>query len=356
MGNKLKKLRKDIDEIDLSLLNLLNSRAEKVKGIIKVKKEKGLPGFDPARESRIIEKLKKANKGFLKEEDIKIFMSTVFKIFRSMQKPIAIAYLGPAGTFTHQAALAMFGEKDVYFSCRTIEHVFREVEKGRADYGVVPIENSNEGVVTYTIDTFLESDLKIRAEIFLEIHHYLLSRGKSLKSIKKVYSHPQAFSQCQKWIEENLTDVGLVETESTSKAAQKVKKERNASAIGSEIAAKIYNLNVIAEKIEDFIKNVTRFLVIGKEIPGKSENDKTSILFSIKDKVGALHDMLIPFKQKGINLTKIESRPSKRKVWEYVFFVDLVGHKDDDKVKKALKKLEENCVFLKILGSYPQGG
>ena len=353
MGDKLKKLRKDIDEIDLNLLNLLNLRAEKVKGIVKEKKEKSLPGFDPARESRIIEKLKKANKGFLKEEDIKIFMNAIFKIFRSMQRPIAIAYFGPAGTFTHQAALTMFGEKNVYFPCRTIEHVFREVEKGRADYGVVPIENSNEGVVTYTIDTFLESDLKITAEIFLEIHHYLLSREKSLKGIKKVYSHPQAFSQCQKWIEENLADVRLIETESTSRAAQKVKKEKNASAIGSEIAGKIYNLNILAEKIEDFIKNVTRFLVIGKEIPGKSENDKTSILFSIKDKVGALHDMLIPFKQKGINLTKIESRPSKRKAWEYVFFVDLVGHKDDDKVKKALKKLEENCVFLKILGSYP---
>ncbi len=353
--DRLKKLREEIDKIDLKLLDLLNLRAELVKEVVKEKEKRNMNIFDPSREKKIIERLKKNNKGPLKENDIEIIMEAIFKIFRGIESPIRVAYLGPEGTFTHQAALKTFGEKDIYIPCKTIEQVFIEVEKGRADYGVVPIENSTEGIVTHTIDMFMESELKITSEIFLSIHHYLLSSEKSLKNIKKIYSHPQAISQCQKWIEENLPGVKIIETESTSKAAKRVKREKKSGAIGSEIAAKIYKLNILAEKIEDFRENMTRFLVIGKEIPERSGNDKTSVLFSIKDRVGALHDMLLPFKENGINLTRLESRPSKKKAWDYVFFVDFIGHKDDENVKEALKKLEENSIFLRILGSYPKG-
>ncbi|MCD6408486.1 prephenate dehydratase, partial [bacterium] len=337
-------------------LNLLNLRAQKVKEIAELKKEKKKPFFDPSREKKIIEKLIKKNKGPLSSKDVELIMDTILKVYRAMFKPFKISYLGPEGTFTHQAALKKFGEKGIYIPCRTIDDVFREVEKGRVDYGVVPIENSMEGVITHTLDMFLESELKITSEILLEIHHYLLSKEKSLKDIKKIYSHPQALAQCRKWIAENLPNVEIIETESTAGAVKKVKTKRKTAAIGSEVAAKIYNLSIIAEKIEDFSENITRFLVIGKEFTERTGHDKTSILFSIKDKVGALHDMLVPFKEEKINLTRIESRPSKRKAWEYVFFVDFTGHKDEKRVKRALEKLEKTSVFLKILGSYPKEG
>jgi chorismate mutase/prephenate dehydratase len=283
-------------------------------------------------------------------------METVFKIYRGMFKEIVVAYLGPEGTFTHQAALIKFGEKARYIPVKTIDEVFKEVEKKRADYGVVPIENSIEGVVTHTLDVFIESDLKITSEIILEIHHFLLSREKTIRDIKKLYSHPQAIAQCRNWISQNLPDVEIYETESTTSAVKRILNEKKSAAIASEVAASMYNLNIIAERIEDFRENITRFLVIGNNFSEKTGNDKTSILFSIKDKVGALHDILVPFKKEKINLTRIESRPSKKKAWEYVFFVDFTGHKDEPNVKKALDKIKNSTIFLKILGSYPKEG
>jgi chorismate mutase/prephenate dehydratase len=283
-------------------------------------------------------------------------MESIFKIYRGMFREIKVAYLGPEGTFTHLAAMKKFGEKAKYIPVKTIDEVFREVEKKRVDYGVVPVENSIEGIVTHTLDVFLESDLKIISEISLEIHHYLLSKENSIDKIKKIYSHPQAIAQCRNWIGENLPEAEIFETESTISAVKKVMKEKNAAAIASEIASSMYNLNIIAERIEDFRENITRFLVIGSEFAEKTGNDKTSILFSIKDRVGALHDILSYFKEENINLTKIESRPSKKKAWEYVFFVDFIGHKDDINVKRALNNVEKVSVFLKILGSYPREG
>ncbi|MCM8772835.1 MAG: prephenate dehydratase [Candidatus Omnitrophica bacterium] len=354
MQKKIEEIRKKIDKIDENLVKLLNERGELVKEIFEIKKEEKKPFFDPSREKRIIERLIRKNVGILKPEDIKVIMETIFKVYRGMFKEITVAYLGPEGTFTHQAALEKFGEKAKYIPVKTIDEVFREVEKQRADYGVVPIENSIEGVVTHTLDVFLESELKITSEILLEIHHYLLSKEKSIKNIKKLYSHPQAIAQCRNWISENLKDVEIFETESTGSAVKKALKEKNSAAIASEIASSIYNLNILAERIEDFRENYTRFLVIGKNFSERTGNDKTSILFSIKDKVGALHDILVPFKREKINLTRIESRPSKKKAWEYVFFVDFIGHKDDENVKRALKEVEKSTVFLKVLGSYPK--
>jgi chorismate mutase/prephenate dehydratase len=356
MKNKdLDTLRTEIDDVDKSLIQLLNRRASIVKQINEVKKISNFPRFDPAREKKIIEKLQKINKGPLSNQDIETVMGAVFKVCRSFGEPLKIAYFGPAGTFTHQASLYQFGEKNIYISCRTIENVFMEVEKKRADYGVVPVENSTEGVVTHTLDMFIDCDLIITAEIMLEIHHFLLSRETRLDKIKKVYSHPQALAQCQKWLEDNIRDVSLVETESTAYAVELARKEHFSAAIGSEVSAGLYDMNILASNIEDFKENVTRFLVIGADEAKPSGDDKTSIMFSIKDRVGALHDMLVPFKKYNINLTRIESRPTKKKAWEYIFFVDFLGHKDEDNVKSALRMLEKNCAFLKILGSYPKG-
>ena len=230
------------------------------------------------------------------------------------------------------------------------------MEKGRADYGVVPIENSIEGMVNHTLDMFIDSELKICSEILLDISHNLLSKGRRLSVIKRIYSNPQVFGQCRAWIEKNLARAELVEVSSTTKAAELVSRHRNAAAIGSLLAAKRYNLLVLAKSIEDSKHNVTRFLVIGRTIKVRpTGNDKTSILFSIKDKVGALHDILTPFKRYSINLTKIESRPSKLRAWEYYFFVDMEGHFMDEKVKKALAVLKKNCAYFKVLGSYPSG-
>ncbi len=349
----LDKTRKDIDEIDSKILELLNMRAEKVKNIADVKKKEKLPPFDPARERKIIKRLSEKNKGFLREKDIEIIMDVIFKVYRNLFRPIRIAYFGPAGTFTHQAALKQIGEKGEYLPCKTIDNVFREVEQGRADYGVIPVENSIEGVVTHTLDMFVDSSLKITSQILLNVHHYLLSRENSIKDIKKLFSHPQPVSQCWNWIMENLSHAEIIEAESTAKAAERAGKEKKAAAIGSITAASIYGMNVLAERIEDYAGNITRFLVIGNEFSGRTERDQTSIILSIKDRVGALQDILRHFTESKINLTRIESRPSKKKAWDYLFFFDFIGHKDDNRIKEVLCELEKESVFIKVLGSYP---
>ena len=241
-----------------------------------------------------------------------------------------------------------------YLACDGIADVFLEVERGEADYGVVPIENSIEGAVTHTLDMLIDSDLKICAQVILDVSHNLLAKCPKNK-IRRVYSNPQVFGQCRLWLQENLPGVDAIEVSSTTRAAQIASRQNHSAAIASLLAAKVYKLKVIASDIEDSPHNITRFLVISNSEVGVTGEDKTSIVFSIKDKVGALYDMLKPFKKYRINLTKIESRPSKKKAWDYYFFVDLEGHKDDARVKKALNELENKCRFIKVLGSYPIG-
>lgn len=265
-----------------------------------------------------------------------------------------IAYLGPEATFTHLAALKRFGSQVEYLACNTISDVFLEVEKENADYGVVPIENTIEGAVSHTLDMFVDSDLKICSEILLSISLNLLANC-SKREIQRIYSAPQVFGQCRNWLANNLGDVERIEVSSTTRAAKICRKQRNSGCIASILAAEVYGLRIIAKDIEDFSQNITRFLVIGKSDCQPTGKDKTSIMFSIKDRVGALHDMLTPFKKYGINLTKIESRPSKRKVWDYYFFIDLEGHRQNPSVKKALSELESKAITLKVLGSYPIG-
>jgi len=350
----IEKLRGEIDKIDARLVELLNKRAEKVLEIARIKEKEGKSYYSSGREKVVIDRLLSLNKGPLPDRELKEIIKAILNSFLSLQRRLRIVYLGPPATFTHLAAIRNFGQSAEYIPVKNIPEIFIMVEKGKSDYGVVPVENSTEGVVSHTLDMFLDSDLKICAEIILEIAHHLLGKGK-LENAKKVYSHPQAIAQCRVWLEQNLPLAKICETESTAQAAQLASREEDACAIASEVAAALYGLSILEYHIEDSPHNYTRFLVIGRDFAERSGEDKTSILFSIKDRVGALYDMLAPFRKYGINLTKIESRPTKRKAWEYVFFVDFTGHKDDEAVKKALSELEKECLFLKILGSYPKG-
>lgn len=349
---KLDKLRKSIDAIDEKIVRLLNERAEKTLQVGKCKNKNKSAIYVPSREKEVLTKIAKASKGPLNQEALQAIYREIMSASLALEKPITIAYLGPRASFSHLAALKKFGSMVEYFSCDNISDIFSEVEKDNADYGVVPIENSIEGAISHTLDMLVDSDLKICSQLMLNISLNLLSRHDK-SNIEKIYSNPAVFGQCRIWLESNLPKTNLIEVSSTTKAAQIVSKEKNSACIASLLAADIYDLKIIAKEIEDSPHNITRFFVIGKFEAEPTRSDKTSIVFSIKDKIGALHDMLLPFKNNDINLTKIESRPSKKRVWEYFFFIDMVGHAKDKNVKKALDVLEEKTKFLKILGSYP---
>jgi chorismate mutase / prephenate dehydratase len=350
----LDKLRKKIDLLDAKLINLLNLRAEATKKIGKIKIDSGKSIYAPEREIQVLRKISSLNKGPLKKRQLEAIYREVMSASLALEKPLKITYLGPQASFANLAALKKFGSQVSYVACNSIADCFLEVERGTADYGVVPIENSIEGAVSHTLDVFVDSDLKICSQIILDVAHNLLANCAKNK-IRKVYSNPYVFGQCRIWLQKNLPDVQLIDVSSTTRAAEIAKKEKNSAAIASLLASKIYGVNVLASGIQDSLHNVTRFLVVGKNVAARTGHDKTSLLFSIKDHVGALYEMLLPFRKYGVNLTKIESRPSKKKAWEYYFFVDIAGHQDDFKVKKALNELERKCTYLKILGSYPIG-
>jgi chorismate mutase/prephenate dehydratase len=350
----LKKLRSKIDYTDKAIVGLLNLRANITLKIAEIKRKLGKSIYCPDREREVLKCIAILNKGPLKTDALQAIYREIMSSSLALEKPLKIAYLGPEATFTHQASLKRFGSQVEYVSCDSIPDVFAEVEKDNVDYGVVPIENSIEGAVNHTLDMFMDSDLKICAQIILDVSHNLLAKCAKEK-IKRIYSNPQVFGQCRIWLQENLSGVELVEVTSTTRAAGLCAKEKYSASIASLLAAKIYGLKVIARSIEDSPHNITRFLVIGKTDVPHTGHDRTSLMFSIKDRVGALHDMLLPFKKYRVNLNKIESRPSKKKAWDYYFFVDLEGHEDEPRVKKALSELENKCKFLKILGSYPVG-
>lgn len=350
----LSELREKIDKIDEKIIALLNQRAKEVIKVSKLKTRDNLEVYSPEREANILDRFSKINKGPLLAEDIDIIFREILSVCRALRRTMTIAYLGPEGTFTHLAGIRKFGEKPQYISAETIGDVFEKVERQEADYGVVPIENSTEGVVNYTLDMFLKSNLKICSEITLNISHFLLGLAPDLGKIKRVYSNPQVFAQCRRWISHYLPNIDLIPAASTAKAALAAKQDPQSACIGNKALAHIYGLGIISSSIEDSSSNITRFLVVAKNDSLASGNDKTSIVFSIKDKVGALYDFLASFKKHGINLTKIESRPSKKKPWDYYFFVDFQGHRNSPAAQKALKELEEGCVFVKILGSYPK--
>jgi len=349
----LKKLRKKINELDEHIIKLLNTRANITLDIGKEKDKTKKKIYAPAREKEVYKNIIQNNKGPLEDNSLKAIYREVMSASLALEKKIKVAYLGPEATFTHLASLGKFGSSVEYLSCENINDVFKEVEKGRADYGVVPIENSTEGAITYTLDMFVNSELKICSEILFEISQNLISNS-PLSKISKIYSKAEVFGQCRLWLERNLPRAVLIDVASTTAAAKKAKSLSNSAAIASELAAKVYNLKIVASSIEDNSDNMTRFLVIGKNEVPYTGKDKTSIVFSVKDKVGVLYDMLAPFKKNKINLTKIESRPSKRGAWKYHFFIDFEGYHEDKKVKIALDALSKHCHYLKILGSYPK--
>jgi len=262
-----------------------------------------------------------------------------------------IAYFGLPSSFTHQAAIQQFGETEKFCSRETIPDVFEAVTGHVAEFGVVPIENSNEGAVTHTLDMFIDSPVQIYAEVFLDIHQNLLSTC-ACEDIRKVYSHPVAFGQCRKWLKTHLSQAEMIDVSSTTRAAEIASAEAKSAAVASELAADMYGLKITASEIEDYAQNMTRFLVISSKEPSRAVKSKTSILFSVKDRTGALYDALSPFKDANINLTKIESRPSKKKAWEYYFYVDMIGHVLDPEIAKSLQELTLHCEFVKVLGSY----
>ncbi len=346
--------RKKINEIDDRILGLLNDRVTASLSIGRLKSLNHTPIFSDPREKQVIKRLTGSNRGPVKNDSLTSIYAEIMSAARSLQSPFSVAYFGPETSFTHQAAIRRFGHSTHYHACMTIAEVFAEVEKGRVTCGVVPIENTTEGVVNHTLDMFMDSSLMICAEILLEVHHFLAAKSGNIGKIKKIYSHPQSFGQCREWLEENMRGAELIEVSNNAKAAELAAHDPQSAAICPELAARKWGLSVLAKNIEDSSSNVTRFFVISCNDSEPAGCDKTSIMFSIKDKVGALYDMLLPFRKNTINLTSIESRPSKKKAWDYYFFIDMLGHRQDKKIAKAIKELERKCLFLKILGSYPQ--
>ncbi len=352
---ELEKLRESIDGIDDEIVELLNRRSEYVLKIGNIKRSKNVKFYRPDRERQILERLTKNNRGPFPNDALKAIYREILSASLALEEPLKVSCLGPLATFSHLAGLRHFGSSARFMPLGSIKEVFESVDRGAAEYGVVPIENSTEGVVSSTLDMFIDYELQVAAEIILEVSHNLLSRADKRSKVKKIYSIPIATAQCKQWLETHMYGVPVFEATSTARAAEMATKDMASAAIASELAAKIYDLNILARNIEDSRHNVTRFLVVSKDFPPKTGNDKTSIMFSIKDRPGSLYAILLPFKRARINLTKIESRPSKRKAWEYIFFVDMEGHIEDRKVKKAIESLKEGSLYLKILGSYPQG-
>jgi len=349
----INELRKSIDEIDEKILDLINQRlllGKKIGNITRNNKEQVT---DRAREISILKRPKNLNNGYLRNNTLDYIFTQIISEAREIQQPGRISYLGPEATFTHIAAMNHFGHNVVFVPQPTIYDVFSDVEKSASLYGVVPVENSNEGSVNHTLDLFFESDLKICAEIYQVVSHDLLSNTKKLDEIKVIYSHPHAFSQCRNWIRENLPDTELKECSSTACAAEKATQMKRAAAIAGREAAHLYKLQVAASRIEDNARNTTRFLVIGREKTHRTENDKTSIMFATAHMPGALYKALQPMDETGINMVKLESRPAKRENWSYFFFADLEGHIEDPVVNETVKKMKNLCLHLKHLGSYP---
>jgi chorismate mutase/prephenate dehydratase len=348
--------RRNIDRIDDEVLGLLNERSKNVIEIGKLKRQTDADAnlHTARREAEIVERLMHQNTGPFPNDAIRSVYREIMSASLSLEGPQKVAYLGPRATFTHLAVVQKFGASAQYVAVNGIKDVFDEVERGRANFGVVPIENSTEGVVNHTLDMFIDSNLLIYGEVLQEVSHHLLSQNDRIEDIKKLYSHPHAIAQCRNWLETNLPSVPVVEVASTARAAELCADDPSAAAIASELAGQLYGLKVLKARIEDNINNFTRFLVLSQKPPERTGRDKTSVMISVKDRVGALYDLLRPFASHGINMTKIESRPSRRKAWEYLFFVDVEGHVEEDRVRKALEEVKSRVLFLKILGSYPQ--
>ena len=348
-------LRKKIDQIDEKLVALLNDRASLAIRIGHNKRLHNEGIYAPDREQAILHRVAQLSRGPLPHQAIRSVFREVIGVCRSLESPLKVAFFGAEGTYSHLAAREKFGSMASLLPTSSIQEVFDEVKQGRVSFGVVPIENSTEGVVAHTLDLLVDSDLRICAEAFLEVHHSLLSRTGRREDLERIISHPQALAQCRRWLATHFPKVEVEEVASTAHAAMMAATDAKLGAISSNLAQEVYGLLMVAENIEDQSNNITRFLIIGGDDSRPSGDDKTSLVFSVQDRPGILHRMLEPFAKSRINLTKIESRPLKNKPWEYMFFIDFKGHQEENGVRRAIRKLEKGCLFLKILGSYPSG-
>jgi chorismate mutase/prephenate dehydratase len=349
----LEELRQKIDELDLQLVKLLNERAQVVVEIGKYKSKTDKPIYAPDREREVLAKIIGANAGPLPDSCLTAIWRELMSGSFALEKPLRIGYLGPKGSFSHTAAMLKFGQSVEYEPLTDIKSIFDEVSKSHCDLGIVPVENTMGGGVIETLDALIDSDVKVCAEVLMAIHHNLLANC-TLEEIEVVYSKPEVFAQCRNWLSSTFKDAKTVAVASTAKAAQMAADEPKAAAIGSRIAAELYDLKVIFENIEDIANNVTRFLVISREDARPTSEDKTAILFSTAHKAGALSDVLDVFKKYEINLTNIESRPSKKRQWEYYFFMDFLGHRTEKKIQDGLEESRKHCLQLSILGSFPR--
>jgi chorismate mutase / prephenate dehydratase len=351
---RLEMLREAIDQTDLELLLLFNKRMELAGKVGRIKAEQGLLLFDPCREETILERLGKANPGPIPEDSLRAIYREIFSASRLLQYDLHVAYLGPEWTYSHLAALSLFGHSSRYLPSPTLEDVFDDLLKAKAHVSVVPIANSLQGGVGHTLDLLYERAVRVVGECYLEITHYLCSNSGTMEDLKRLYGHPQALEQCRRWVLENLRHVELFECSSTAQAARLAAKDASAAAICNHYAAVQYGLKILAGRIEDHPENTTRFFVLGNHLNPPTGNDKTSILFAVPDQPGALHAALEGFALFRVNMTRIESRPNRILPWQYLFFADLEGHSGDEPIVKALEHLRNKTTFLKLLGSYPR--
>lgn len=357
---QLQTIRAQIDSIDDGILALINKRATAAKEVADLKRDsvKELSFYRPEREAQVLRRIKATNSGPLDNVTVARLFREIMSACLSLEQPLRIAFLGPAGTFTQAAALKHFGHAVETVPLAAIPDVFRDVESGACHYGVVPIENSTEGVITHTLDMFLRSPLRICGEVGLRIHqHLLVQPNTELEQIKRIYSHPQSFAQCRGWLDHHTPQALRLALGSNGEAARLVAEGAPGdAAIAGEVAAELYGLNILANNIEDEPSNTTRFLVVGICDAAPSGKDKTSLLIACRNESGGLHGLLTPFAEQGISMTRIESRPSRLNLWEYVFFVDFEGHRNDNKVLLAFAELQQRTSLFKVLGSYPMSG
>ncbi len=356
--NDLEALRQHIDAVDADILRLISDRAATAQRVAQLKSTEDPQAvfYRPEREAQVLRRIMSLNTGPLDNEEIGRLFREIMSACLALEQPIKVAYLGPEGTFTQQAAIKHFGESAVSLPMAAIDEVFREVEAGAVNYGVVPVENSTEGVINHTLDSFMDSGLRISGEVVLRIHHHLLVAETTRRDkVSRIYSHPQSFAQCRKWLDAHFPQAERVPVSSNAEAARLVKTEWHSAAIAGDMAAKLYGLTRLAEKIEDSPDNATRFLVIGSQVVPLSGEDKTSIVVAMRNQPGALHELLEPFHRHQIDMTRLETRPSRTGAWNYVFFIDFKGHIDESRVSAVLEEVKLRAAELKVLGSYPIG-
>lgn len=350
-------LRGRIDKVDEAILGLLNERAQLASKVGEIKRAAApeAPFYAPVREREVIARVEALNPGPFPTQALRLVFQEIMGACLSLERPLRVAFLGPEGTFTHQAVKHQFGSSVMSLPQNAIGAIFSAVERGQADYGVVPVENATEGAVDPTLEAFLDSPLRISAEILLPVEHALLMRSElTLGQIRRVYSHPQALGQCQRWLAQNLPQAATVVASSTAEAARLAHEDGEGAAVASELAAGLFDLKVAAEAIQDLGANATRFLVLGKTPMAPTGKDRTSFVVTVKDGPGVLLSLLEPLARRGLNLTRIQSRPTRRQAWEYAFFFDLEGHEQDESVAGALAELKDVSSGVKLLGSYPR--